>query len=181
MREASFALARAMLSGASAILGEVVVAAAKEGQVTDLTDAEWNPEFVAGVRAAGVDWPPRFVLPEITASVDLTDAELDVLEAHARTLCGDPNSSCVDLTGAARSLIAEVRRWRDKAAAEAGLARLTAEIRAVGSPEGAWDQWPAVGVASAEIGSADLDRAIAYLRPVGPPGGAHGPEGHEDE
>ena len=115
-----------MLSGASAILGEVVVAAAKEGQVTDLTDAEWNPEFVAGVRAAGVDWPPRFVLPEITASVDLTDAELVGIEARS--------DFPVDWE---RRLIAEVRRWRDKAADEAGLVRLTAEIRAVGSPAGA--------------------------------------------
>ena len=61
---------------------------------------------------------------------DLTDAELDVLEAHARGLCGEPKSSCADLTGAARSLIAEVRRWRDKAADEAGLARLEASISA---------------------------------------------------
>ena len=107
---------------------------------------------------------------------DLTDAELDALEEKLSGL----GTLAVWPDHVAR-LIAEVRRWRDKAADEAALARLTAEIRAVGSPEGAWDQWPAVGVASAEIGSADLDRAIAYLRPVGPPGGAHGPEGHEDE
>ena len=57
---------------------------------------------------------------------DLTDAELAGIEAHS-----DYPTDWLE------RLIAEVRRWRDKAADEAGLARLTAEIRAVRSPEGA--------------------------------------------
>ena len=56
---------------------------------------------------------------------DLTDAELDVLEAEAlqqAVLWMQHRPTPYE------KLIAEVRRWRDKAADEAGLARLAAEI-----------------------------------------------------
>ena len=72
---------------------------------------------------------------------DLTDAELDALEEKLSGL----GTLAVWPDHVAR-LIAEVRRWRDKAADEAGLARLAVmtnaarraamvNTRAVGSPE----------------------------------------------
>ena len=68
---------------------------------------------------------------------DLTDDELGALEAEHLRL---DLMFMRDRPGEVRRLIAEVRRWRDKAADEAGLARLTAEIRAVGSPDGEENQ-----------------------------------------
>ena len=98
---------------------------------------------------------------------DLTDAEIDDLAEHWRC-AGPPCSGACDYAKI-ESLIAEVRRWRDKAADDAGLAQL-AELHLHGYR--LRDEWESSlmaaekRAAAAEGELAEMRQQVRHLRAV---------------
>ena len=117
---------------------------------------------------------------EVEAKVnDLSDAELDALEAKLGPRPRIATMWCCltpDETDEVKQVIAEVRRWRDKVADEAGLARLAAKTNQYGMTWGEF--WYRAQRAGVPVEDARyewnrrqewMSQAYGYTTPVKPP------------